>query len=94
MEPIDMEKFMRFIGTPVEITIHDTEGTDQAPVVKKNIKKIQLCPDQTHIRFYFDDVYFLAVPLSSEVSETKTEWSAYDKESGLQYSLKKVQVFS
>jgi hypothetical protein len=94
VELIDIEKLTRFIGIPMEITIHDTEGTDQAPVVKKNIKKIQLCPDHTHIRFYFDDVYFLAVPLSSEVSETENEWSAFNHESGLQYTLKKVQVFS
>lgn len=92
MKPINIEELNRFIGTPVEISIYDSEASDQAPAVMKKIKKIQFCPDQTHIRFYFDDIYFLAVPLSSEISETETEWSAYTKDSGLQYKLKKVQA--
>jgi hypothetical protein len=93
VEHIKVEDVLRFVGVPVEIAIHDREGADQAPAVKKTIKKAQLCPDNTHIRFYFDDFYFLAVPLASDVSESETQWSASDPESGLTYTLKKVQVF-
>jgi hypothetical protein len=54
---------------------------------------VQYCPDGTHIRYYFDDIYFLAVPLTSEVSQSENQWSAFDQESGLTYTVKKVQVF-
>ncbi|MDP4083360.1 MAG: hypothetical protein Q8934_01970 [Bacillota bacterium] len=91
MEPINLNDLQRFINTPVEIFIQDAEGGDQAPSVKKNIKKIQLCPDETHIRFYFDDFYFLAVPIASDIIETETEWSTIDQDSGLNYHFKKVQ---
>ena len=94
MEPIKLDELMRFVGAPVEINIQDSEGGDQAPSVKKTVKKVQHCPDGTHIRFYFDDYYFLAVPLASEVSQTETKWSAFDAVSGLHYTLKKVQVSS
>jgi hypothetical protein len=82
----------RFTGAIVEIAILDQEGGDQAPTVRKDIQKVQLCPDGTHIRFYFDHMYFLAVPLTSEVSEVDGKWSAHDSESGLTYTVKKVQV--
>jgi hypothetical protein len=93
VELIKLEDVNRFVGVPVEIAIQDAEGGDQAPAVKKIVKKIQLCPDETHIRFYFDDFYFLAVPVSSQVRESEDQWSAFDSESGLTYTVKKVQVF-
>ena len=93
MEPIKLDDVKCFAGVAVEIAIRDSEGGDQAPAVKKVVKKVQHCPDGTHIRFYFDDFYFLAVPLASEVSQTETAWSAFDAVSGLQYMVKKVQVF-
>ncbi|WP_253701185.1 hypothetical protein [Bacillus sp. FJAT-29814] len=80
----------RFSGASVEIAILDQEGGDQAPAVRKSIQKVQLCPDGTHIRLYFDHMYFLAVPLSSQVSESDRLWSAYDADSGLTYTVKKV----
>jgi hypothetical protein len=93
VEPINLDELQRFASAEVEIKIQDTDGGDQAPAVKKTVKKIQLCPDKTHIRFYFDDFYFLAVPLGSRISETETEWSALDQVSGLQYQFKMVQGF-
>ena len=73
----------------MEIAIEDKQGGDQAPKIKKTIKKIQFCPDHTHVRFYFDSVYFLAVPLNSNVIESETMFSASDLESGLTYIFKK-----
>jgi hypothetical protein len=93
VESINLENVKHFVGCPVEILIHDQEGSDQAPAVRKSIKKVQYCPDGTHIRFYFDDFYFLAVPRSCSVQRTEVEWSAFDPESGLHYTVKKVQVF-
>jgi hypothetical protein len=93
MELIKLEDVNRFVGAPVEIAIQDSDGGDQAPAVKKRVKKVQLCPDGTHIRFYFDDFYFLAVPLTSKVNQSEGKWSAFDLESGLTYTVKKVQVF-
>jgi hypothetical protein len=93
VELIKLEDVNGFVGVLVEIAIQDAEGGDQAPSVKKTIKKVQFCPDGTHIRFYFDDFYFLAVPLKSRVSPSEGQWSAFDSESGLTYTVKKVQVF-
>jgi hypothetical protein len=93
VESINLDQLQRFAGAKVDIKIQDTDGGDQAPAIQKMVKKVQLCPDKTHIRFYFDDFYFLAVPLASKISETETEWSALDQESGLHYHFKKVQVF-
>lgn len=93
MELIKLEDVNRFVGIPVEIAIQDAEGGDQAPAVKKVVKKVQFCPDGTHIRFYFDHFYFLAVPISAQVRESEEQWTAFDSESGLTYTVKKVQVF-
>lgn len=90
MEPINLNNLQRFVGVQAKIAIIDSEGGDQAPAIQKIVKKVQICPDKTHIRFYFDDFYFLAVPLACIVNETETEWSALDQESGLHYFLKKV----
>lgn len=93
MASINLEDVKEFAeGAKVEIYIHDQEGGDQAPAVKKAIKKVLLCPDTTHLRFYFDDFYFLAVPLESDVSWSDNQWSAFDSGSGLTYTFKKVQV--
>jgi hypothetical protein len=89
VEPINIDELQRFTGETMEIAIEDKQGGDQAPVVKKTIKKIKLCPDHTHVRFYFDSVYFLAVPLNSDVIESETMFSASDLESGLTYTFKK-----
>lgn len=92
MEPINLDELQRFVAVPVEIVIHDEQVHDQAPAVLKTVKKVQFCPDSTHIRFYFDDFYFLAIPLASDVSQSEEQWSAFDSNSGLHYTIKKVQV--
>jgi hypothetical protein len=93
VELIKLDDVKRFVGVPLEVIIHDQEGRDQAPAVKKTVKKVQYCPDGTHIRFYFDDIYFLAVPKICRVSQSEAEWSAFDSTSNLTYTVKKVQVF-
>jgi hypothetical protein len=92
VDPINLDDLQRFVGASVEMRIHDEQGKDQAPNVKKLVKKIQLCPDSTHVRFYFDHMHFLAVPLKSEVTETEHEWSASDPESGLTYKIRKAEA--
>lgn len=93
MELINLDDVKKFVNSEVELSIHDQSGADQASAVRKTIKKVSHCPDKTHVRFYFDDFYFLAVPLASQISELNGQWSAYDSESGLTYNIKKVQVF-
>jgi hypothetical protein len=90
VEPIKIDELQHFVGASVEMAIQDEHGGDQAPAVKKEIKKIQLCPDGTHIRFYFDNIYFLAVPLASKMNLTEELFKASDLESGLTYTFKKV----
>ncbi|PLS05754.1 hypothetical protein [Neobacillus cucumis] len=93
MELINIEDVKRFTGLPVEIFIQDEQGGDRGASVKKTIKKVQYCPDKTHIRFYIDDFYFFAVPAKSKVNWSDEVWSAFDADSGLTYNVKKVQVF-
>jgi hypothetical protein len=87
---INIEALNPFVLVPVEVAILDTQGGDQATFVKKTVKKLEICPDQTHLRIYFDDYYFFAIPLQSEVIQTNTEWSAIDPSSGLRYIIRKV----
>lgn len=79
----------RFLGEKIEIAIHDAEADTQPPWVEKQIKKLELCPDGSHLRIYFDTFYFFAVPLNSSVSQSDVDWSAYDQESGLYYLIRK-----
>lgn len=86
-----MEDLQDFVSVPVEVAILDEHGGEKAPFVKKTIKRLGLCPDQTHLRIYFDDVYFLAVPLDSKVRKTNLEWSAIDAGGNLHYKIRKVR---
>jgi hypothetical protein len=86
-----MEALNPFVSIPVEVAILDTQGGEQGSFVKKQVKKYELCPDQTHFRIYFDDFYFFAIPLQSEVIQSGNEWSAIDLNSGLCYIIRKVR---
>jgi hypothetical protein len=90
VEHINIDELQRFVGETMEIAIEDDAGGDQAPMIKKTIKKIQLCPDHTHARFYFDSMNFLAVPLISNVTQSEFMFKACDLESGLTYTFQKV----
>lgn len=79
----------RFLGEKIEVAIHDAETDTQPPWIEKQIKKLELCPDETHLRIYFDTFYFFAIPLTSSVSQSDDDWSAYDLESGLYYLIRK-----
>lgn len=79
-----------FVAEKVEVAIHDAESETQPPWVEKKIKKLELCPDKTHLRIYFDTYYFFAVPLTSSFSQSDRDWSAYDTESGLYYLIRKI----
>lgn len=79
----------RFLSEKIEVAIHDAETDMQPPWVEKSIKKLELCPDGTHLRIYFDTYYFFAVPLNSAFSQSDKDWSAYDQASGLYYLVRK-----
>lgn len=90
MEAVELNKDLeRFLGEKIEVAIHDAETDTQPPWVEKQIKKLELCPDGSHLRIYFDTFYFFAVPLNSSVSQSDVDWSAYDQESGLYYLIRK-----
>lgn len=90
MEPIKIiEDLQQFTSFPVKVSIQDVQGGEKAAFVRKMIKKLELCPDRTHIRIYFDDFYFFAVPLTSSVVQTRSEWAAFDKASELNYVIRK-----
>ncbi|NMD71990.1 hypothetical protein HHO41_16950 [Bacillus sp. DNRA2] len=90
MGHIKIEELRAFVSVPVEVAITDEKGSENAPFVKKIIKQVKLCPDQTHIRIYFDSIKFLAIPITAEVTQNEDDWSAYDLESALRYTIRKV----
>lgn len=79
-----------FLGERIEVAIHDAETNTQPPWIEKKIKKLELCPDGTHLRIYFDTFYFFAVPLTSSISQGDKGWTAYDSDSGLFYLIRKI----
>ena len=89
VEQIKIEDLQSFCLEKVQVAILDKDGEDQAPFVSKTIQKLELCPDNTHLRIYFDRQTFFAIPMTSTVSRNEDEWSAYDGQSGLQYVVRK-----
>jgi hypothetical protein len=90
VEAVELIKDLeQFLEEKIEVAIHDAETDTQPPWIEKQIKKLELCPDRTHLRIYFDTYYFFAVPLTSSVSLSDMDWSAYDLESGLYYLIRK-----
>ncbi|MFD2445122.1 hypothetical protein ACFSO7_14225 [Bacillus sp. CGMCC 1.16607] len=83
----------RFLNEKIEVAIHDVETNVQPPWVEKKIKKVEMCPDRTHLRIYFDTFYFFAIPLNSNISQSELNWSAYDDASGLYYLIRKKRPF-
>lgn len=79
----------RFRDEKIEVAIHDAKGDMQPPWVEKKMKKLELCPDKTHLRIYFDTFYFFAIPLTSTIGQSNADWSAHDEESGLYYLIRK-----
>lgn len=89
VEHIKIEDIQPLISEKTSVAILDNDGQDKAPFVSKTIVKVELCPDITHLRIYFDDINFFAVPLISNVTKNENEWSAFDKNASLQYVIRR-----
>lgn len=90
MEVISLDTLQSFISSPVEVSIQDGQGEDKAPFVKQTVLKLETCPDHTHLRIFFDQKKFFAVPLTSTVTMNESEWIAFDRFSELHYVIRKV----
>ncbi|MCT2535899.1 hypothetical protein NC661_08255 [Aquibacillus koreensis] len=84
---IELQDLDTFKNAAVKVCIHGKQGEDQAPWQDKKVYKVELCPDQTHVRIYFDDHYFFAVPLHASVEQNENEWIAYDQDAKLYYAI-------
>ncbi|MDF9761930.1 MULTISPECIES: hypothetical protein [Peribacillus] len=89
MEPIKIEDIQPLVSEKASVAILDDGGQDKASFVTKTIVKVELCPDITHLRIYFDDINFFAVPLKSILTKSVNEWVAFDENSGLQYIIRR-----
>lgn len=89
VEQINVEDIQPLVSGKARVAILDDDGQDKAPFVSKTIVKVELCPDITHLRIYFDDINFFAVPLISNVTKNENEWSAFDENSGLHYIIRR-----
>lgn len=88
MAGIDLESLTKFAYGPISVAIIDKQG-EKAPFVRKQVRKIEYCPDKTHIRIYFDTRSFFAIPLNSQVMKAHNEWSAYDEAAELYYVIRR-----
>ena len=80
MDPIKIEDLQTYVLEKVQVAILDKDGEEQAPFISKTLQKVQDCPDNTHLRIYFDHRTFFAIPLTATVSRNENEWSAYDEQ--------------
>lgn len=88
MELIKPEDLSRFLHKSVQVGIQDKQEKENAPFIEKEIEKLQYCPDATHIRIYFNEINFIAIPVDAEVSNSEYEWTACDSQSGLNYTIR------
>jgi hypothetical protein len=88
MAIVKEEDLQKFIGSTVQVRIHGRENEDQAPWVNRKISKVAPCPDETHLRIYFDKYFFFAVPMNCSVVKDEQEWSAHDHIAGLYYVIR------
>lgn len=85
---INIKDVEPFISESVGVSIYDETWTDQSPLRSEKIEKVELCPNNTHLRIYFNQKNFFAIPRTANVSITESSWVAFDKDSGLHYVLK------
>ncbi len=91
VQDINLEELKIYANQTVELSIQDYSAEEQtAPFIKKLLVKVGLCPDQTHVRIYFDDRNFFAIPRSCQVTVSEKEWVAFDEASKLYYVIRKV----
>ncbi|MCM3601531.1 hypothetical protein M3175_12370 [Robertmurraya korlensis] len=91
VQGINLKDLKIYVNQTVELSIQDYSGDEQAaPFIKKSLVKVGLCPEETHVRIYFDDRNFFAIPRSSQVTESEKEWVAFDEASKLYYVIRKV----
>lgn len=91
VQGINLEDLKMYVNQTIELSIQDHSGEEiPAPYVKKQVQKVEICPDQTHVRLYFDRRNFLAIPLSSDVAISEKSWIAFDDASKLYYVIREV----
>ena len=66
VEHIKIEDLQSFCLEKVQVAILDQDGEDQAPFVSKTIQKLELCPDNTHLRIYFDRQYLFCYSIDHQ----------------------------
>ena len=89
MERIKWEGFQSLVSEKARVAILDDDGQDKAPFVSKTIVKVEICPDKTHLRIYFDHYNFFAVPLACNLTKNNNVWSAIDENAGLLYVIRR-----
>ncbi|MDC3417863.1 hypothetical protein [Aquibacillus salsiterrae] len=89
MHEVNQRDLAELVNKRVQVCIQGEDGEDKAPWIDRKIHQLSLCPDKTHLRIYFDQHFFVAVPLTSSVKQDDHGWIAYDKTTRLYYAIKK-----
>jgi len=86
---LTVEDLTPFITEDVGVTIYDETWTTQSPLREEKISHVTLCPNQTHLRIYFNEMNFFAIPREAKMTTTKNTWTAYDEQSRLHYVIER-----
>jgi len=89
MPLLKIEDVMPFITENVGVTIYDESWEAQSPLRKEKISHVALCPNETHLRVYFNERNFFAIPRESKIIKTNKKWEAYDEISRLHYVIER-----
>jgi hypothetical protein len=91
VELINIRDLEVYVHKKVSISIQDVTGEEElAPFIEKTLQKVEQCPDGTHIRLFFNEREFFAIPRDASVSRSNSEWAAHDFSSKLNYVIRKV----
>jgi hypothetical protein len=82
------EALQPFVAHPICLSIRGEEEEEYSPEVEKTLVKLEACPDGTHLRLYFNQVQFLAIPFVSQITLGEDSYQAYDSVTKLYYHVK------
>lgn len=84
-----IEDVTPFARENVGVTIYDETWTAQSPLRSEKISHVSYCPNETHLRIYFNERNFFAIPREAKVTTRDNKWTAYDEVSRLHYVIER-----
>lgn len=89
MALLAIEDVKSLIRENVGVTIYDESWTAQSPLREEKIHHVSLCPNKSHLRIYFNERNFFAIPREAKVKTRDNKWIAYDEKSRLHFVIER-----